>query len=90
MAKDSPRITAGELQRLVDTHTLHQDNNVCFSELWGHSIGVMFLYCTNRILYCPTPTLHLTLPLTGNFVHFYFLKKKKKKIISLLKYGDMG
>ncbi len=25
--------------------------------------------------YCPTPTLHLNLALTGNFVYFYFLKK---------------
>ncbi len=36
--------------------------------------------------------LHLNLPLTGNFVHFYFLKKKTNSVwfISLLKYGDMG
>ncbi len=30
------------------------------------SIGVMFLYCTNCMCYCPTPTLHLNLPLTGD------------------------
>ncbi len=42
--------------------------------------------------YCPTPTLHLTLPLTGNFLHFYFFKKNIYSVwfISLLKYGDMG
>ncbi len=25
--------------------------------------------------YCPTPTLHLNLALTGDFVHFFILKK---------------
>ncbi len=34
----------------------------------------------------------LNLPLTGNFVHFYFLKKKTHSVlfINLLKNGDMG
>ncbi len=39
-------------------------------------MGVMVLYCTNRIFYRPTITLHLNLALIGNVVHFYFLKKK--------------
>ncbi len=38
---------------------------------------MFFLYCTNCIFYRPTTTLHLNLALTGNFVHFYFLKKLK-------------
>ncbi len=40
----------------------------------------------------PYTNLHLNLPLTGNFVHFYFLKKKTHSVwfISLFKNGDMG
>ncbi len=44
---------------------------VVFYGLRGLSISVMVLYCTNRNFYRPTPNLHLNLPLTGNFVHFY-------------------
>ncbi len=38
----------------------------------------------------PTPTLHLNLPLTGNFVHFTSQKTHSVWFISLLKYGDTG
>ncbi len=49
----------------------------------------MVLYCTNRTFYRPTTTVHLNLPLTGNFVHFYFLKKTPSVwFICLLNYGD--
>ncbi len=44
------------------THTTH----VGFYGLRGLSIGVMVLYCTNCMCYCPTPTLHLNLALTGD------------------------
>ncbi len=41
--------------------------------------------------YRPTPTLHLNLALTGNFLHFYFLKKTNSVwLISVLKSVDMG
>ncbi len=41
--------------------------------------------------YRPTPTLHLNLALTGNFLHFYFLKKTHSVwFISVLKSADMG
>ncbi len=39
----------------------------------------------------PTPTLHLNLPLTGNFVHFYFLKKTPSELfISFCTHGDLN
>ncbi len=39
----------------------------------------------------PTPTLHLNLPLTGNFVHFYFLKKTHSGwFISFCTHGDLN
>ncbi len=57
------------------THT-HTHTHVRFCEKWGHPIGVMFLYCTNCMCYCPTPTLYLNLALTGDCVHFKFLPKK--------------
>ncbi len=46
------------------THTLG------FQVLWGHSVGIMDLYCTNSI-FCP---LTLTLPLTQNFLLFKIYK----------------
>ncbi len=49
----------------------------------------MVLNCTNRIFYCSSTTLHRNLPLTGNFVHFAFLKKTHSVwFISHLNYGD--
>ncbi len=44
------------------THTPH----VGFYGLRGLSIGVMVFICTNCMCYCPTPTLHLNLALTGD------------------------
>ncbi len=72
------------------THT--QYTHVCFCELWGHSIGVMVLYCTNHIFYRSTPNLNL--PLTGNLLHFYFLKKVKLILYDLYRsfctHGDLN
>ncbi len=49
----------------------------------------MHLYCTDRILYQPTTTLHRNRSLTENFVHSYFLKKTNSVwFISRLNYGD--
>ncbi len=42
----------------------------------------MVLYCTNRIFFRQTTTLHLNLALTGSFVHFY-LKKQQLIIYDL-------
>ncbi len=51
------------------------------------------LYCTNHIFYRPRPTL----PLTGNLLHFYFLKKKNKNLFCMIYtpfeiwgYGEMS
>ncbi len=57
----------------------------------GLSIGIMvFILYTPYFLspyINPTPNLHLT----GNFLHFHFLKKTNSVLfISVLKYGDMG
>uniref|UniRef100_A0A673FSD5 Long-chain-fatty-acid--CoA ligase n=1 Tax=Sinocyclocheilus rhinocerous TaxID=307959 RepID=A0A673FSD5_9TELE len=44
----------------------------------AHSIFSQFcaiVFYFPYIFYCPTPTLHLNLPLTGNFLHFYNFKK---------------
>ncbi len=58
------------------THT-HTHTHTC-RFLWFtgnlHRRNV-FLYCTNCMCYCPTPTLHLNLALTGDFMHFYFPQK---------------
>ncbi len=73
----------------VITHArTHARTHVCWF-LWF--MGTLHrrngFYCTNHIFYRPTTTLHL--PLTGNFVHFYFLKKTHSVwFISLLNYGD--
>ncbi len=49
------------------THTTHaHTHHVGFYGLRGLSIGVMVFYCTNCMCYCPTPTLHLNLALTGD------------------------
>ncbi len=37
--------------------------------------GFYTVQCTNCIFYWPTPNLHMNLPLTENFLQFYFLKK---------------
>ncbi len=70
------------------SHTLTH-THVCFCELWGY-LGVMvFILYKLYFLF----SVFLNLPLTGNFVHFYFLKKKKTHsvlFINLLKNGDMG
>ncbi len=67
----------------VHTHT---HTHVCFCELWGHFIDVMVF-----IMYKPYFISPQNLPLTGNFLHFYVLKKTHTVwFISLLKYGDMG
>ncbi len=51
----------------------------------------MFLYCTNCIFYHPTPTLHLNLPLTGNYRQFLnFTKHSFVCFLSLLFYRDTG
>ncbi len=50
----------------------HTHTHVSFYGLQGLSIGEWFLNC---IFYHPTPTLHLNLPLIGNFVHFLVFKK---------------
>ncbi len=57
------------------THT-HTDMSGLLP-LWRLSIGIIFflLYRPDRILYCPSLTLHLNLALTGNFLHFYIFKK---------------
>ncbi len=38
------------------THA-HTHTHTVFYGLWGLSIGIMFLYCTNCMCYCPTPKL---------------------------------
>ncbi len=65
---------------LSDTHT---HTHVWFCKLWGF---------TRNGFYTVQTIFSITLPLTGNFVHFCFLKKKTNSVwfINLLKYGDMG
>ncbi len=58
------------------THT-----HVGFYGLRGLSIGVMVLYCTNCMCYCPTPTLHLNLALTGDGA--FLLSPKKHTLYDL-------
>ncbi len=60
--------------------------------LWRLSTGVMvFILYKPYFFYRPTPTLHLNLPLTGNFVHFYFLKKTPSELfISFCTHGDLN
>ncbi len=45
---------------------IHTHTHVGFCGLRGLSIGVMVFNC---MCYCPTPTLHLNLALTGDCVH---------------------
>ncbi len=63
------------IRKRAHTHT-HTHTHVCFCELWGHPIGVIFLY--NCISYLPTPTLHLILHET--LCSFRFSKNKQKQI----------
>ncbi len=78
-------IRAGLLETLCcDTHT-----HGGFYGLRGLSIGIMILYCTNRISHRPTTTLHPNLPLTGNWAFFISQKKTNSVwLISILNYGD--
>ncbi len=67
----------------------HTHTHVGFYGLRGLSIGVMFLYCTNCMCYCPTPALHLNLALTGDGAFLFSLKKTHSVwFISVLSYGD--
>ncbi len=69
--------------------SMRAHTRICFCELWGHSIGVRFFYTVQTVF--SIVYIHLNLPLTGNFVHFYFLKKTNSVwFISLLNHGDMG
>ncbi len=52
-----------KIKCILHAHTLV----LGFHVLWGHSIGVIVLYCVYSFT---LPTLHLNLPLTGNFLHF--------------------
>ncbi len=61
----------------TNTHT-HTHRHVGFYGWRGLSIGVMVLYCTNCMCYCPISTLlHLNLALTGETVHFCFPPKNE-------------
>ncbi len=66
------------------THT-----NVVFYGLRGLSICVRVQYCTNYMCYCPTPTLHLNLALTGDGA-FLFSPQKTHSVwfINVLNCGD--
>ncbi len=76
--------------KLSLSHT-HTHTHTCFTILVGTSIGVMVFYCTDRILYRPTPTLHLNLALTGDILHFYIFKKLNSVwFISLFTHGDLN
>ncbi len=57
------------------THT-HTHTHVGFYGLRGLSIGVMVFYTVQAVCcYCPTPTLHLNLALTGDGAFLFSLKK---------------
>ncbi len=51
-----------------------QQKNIYLNYLWGHSIGIIFLYCTNFIFYHP--------PLSGKFA---FLLSQKKSFCMIYK-----
>ncbi len=73
----------------ANTHT-HTHTHVGFYGLRGLSIGVMvFILYKLYGLYCPTPTLHLNLALTGDGA-FLLSPQKTHTVwfISILNYGD--
>ncbi len=74
---------------LSHTHTHTHHTHMLVFMVYGDSLGVWFLYCTNCMCYCPTPTLHLNLALTGDGA-FLLSPQKTHSVwfISVLNYGD--
>ncbi len=77
------------------THTLSHTGSSRTRILWFQSTGAFSPWCADTCeakpfhAAWPPITLHLNLPLTRNFVHFYFLKKTNSVwFISLFNYGD--
>jgi len=70
------------------THILYTHTHVGFYGLRGLSSGVM-VFILYRLCYCPTPTLHLNLALTGDCA-FLLSPKKTHSVwfMSVLNYGD--
>ncbi len=73
------------------THTPHTHHTHSCWFLWftGTFHRCNGFYTVQAVCYCPTPTLHLNLALTGDCAFLFFLKKTHSVwFISVLNYGD--
>ncbi len=71
--------------------TLHYEHTCLFLWIVGTFYRRNGFYTVQIVFSIALTTMHLNLPLTGNFARLYFLKKTNSVwFVSLLKYRDMG